>query len=300
VESFPDGQSALAAVQRQPPDLVLADIMMPNLNGFELLSAVRANEQTQFVPVILLSARAGAEARVEGLQAGADDYVAKPFTARELVGCIDAHLKLARLQKEYRDALSENDRRKDEFLAMLAHELRNPLAPLLTGLHLLRMPGNRRESVEEMYDLMERQIGHLVRLVDDLMEVSRTTRGNIELRKERLELAAVIQSAIEISKPLIVAAHHELNVDLPNAPFFIDADPVRLAQVFSNLLNNSAKYTEKGGRIWLTAYRENGSVLVSVRDNGIGIAAKMLPRVFDLFTQLRGSYLPQEGAEMAA
>ena len=288
VESFADGQSALAAVQRHPPDLVLADIMMPNLDGFELLKAVRANERTQFVPVILLSARAGEEARVEGLQAGADDYVVKPFTARELVGCVDAHLKLAQLQKEYRD-------RKDEFLATLAHELRNPLAPLLTGLHLLRMPGNRQESVEEMYDLMERQIRHLVRLVDDLMEVSRITRGNIELRKERLELASVIQSAIEISKPLIDAAQHELEVNLPAEPFLINADPVRLAQVFSNLLNNSAKYTEKGGRIWLTAYRENGSVVVSVRDNGMGIAAEMLSRVFDLFTQFRGSYLPQEG-----
>jgi two-component system CheB/CheR fusion protein len=132
---------------------------------------------------------------------------------------------------------------------------------------------------------MERQVQHLVRLVDDLLEVSRVTRGKIELRKERVELAAIVQSALETSRPLIEEAGHDLTVSLPSEPVYLEADPTRLAQVFLNLLNNAAKYTDPGGRIWLTAELAGNEVLVRVRDTGIGIPADMLPRVFDLFTQ---------------
>ncbi len=181
--------------------------------------------------------------------------------------------------------LSRADRRKDEFLATLAHELRNPLAPLRNSLAILRLPG-AAPAAEGLHEMMERQVTHMVRLVDDLLEISRITRGKIELRKEKVELAAVIRAAIETSQPAIEAAGHQLSVDLPQEPVWLEADPVRLAQVFSNLLNNAAKYTESGGQIRLAARPADGDVVISVCDTGIGIPAEMLPKVFEMFTQV--------------
>lgn len=172
------------------------------------------------------------------------------------------------------------------YLAMLAHELRTPLAPIRNALHVLRMSGGEGPVAERVRAIMERQVSHMVRLVDDLLEVSRITRGKIELRKEPVELAPVIRNAVETSQPLIDAAHHHLTLDLPAEPLRLDADAVRLAQVFANLLNKAAKYTNAGGNIWLTARRQGSDAVVSVRDNGVGIPAAMLPRVFDLFTQV--------------
>ena len=606
VEGCPDGETALAAVRREPPDLVLADVMMPRLDGFGLIRMLRADERTRFIPVVLVSARAGEEARVEGLQAGAEDYLVKPFSARELVARVETHVKLARVRREsaaalryrvrqfetllnvaplgvylinanfcvaqvnpialqifgnvpggvfgrdfsqiihllwdrnhaeeierifrhtlatgesyftperaefridrnvteyyewrldritlpdgcyglvcyFRDvsqqvqarklieenrdalresekravadleamtslqevgnycsrpgsdfhqcldkilnaaiaitsadkgniqlfdarsgilkiaaqrgfdrafldffaeagrnesaayggavhaahrvvieditrshmfreqaslrvlldagvravqlsplnasdgsvlgmisthfahphrpterqlrlvdlltrqaadflerkqaeeALREADRRKDEFLATLAHELRNPLAPIRNSLHILRLAGGEGRTAERVSEMMERQVNHMVRLVDDLMEVSRITSGKIELRKEQMELGDVVRSAIETSRPLIDAAHHQLALSLPTEPLTLEGDPVRLAQVLSNLLNNAAKYTAEWGQIRLAARRERSSVVVSVRDNGMGIPAEMLSKVFDLFTQV--------------
>lgn len=192
-------------------------------------------------------------------------------------------------------ALQEADRRKDEFLATLAHELRNPLAPISNGLHILQRPGIDGVTVDKIHKMMDRQIKHMVRLVDDLMEVSRITRGKIELRKERIDLAEVLQSAIETSRPVINAARHRLDVELSAEPLFLDADKVRLTQVIANLLNNAAKYTHEGGRIWLSTRRDESNALISVRDNGMGIPADMLPKVFDLFTQVGRTYHRSQG-----
>ncbi|HEX5055378.1 MAG TPA: PAS domain-containing protein [Gammaproteobacteria bacterium] len=181
-------------------------------------------------------------------------------------------------------ALYEADRRKDRFLATLAHELRNPLAPIRNSLHLLRMPIDDA-AAGRVHEMLERQIKHMVRLVDDLMEVSRITRGQIELRKEPLDLAFAIQSAVETSRPLIEAAGHRLEISLPREMLTLHADVVRLAQVFSNLLNNAAKYTEHGGRIALAARRDGAMAEVSVCDNGIGIGAEALPHIFDMFSR---------------
>jgi PAS domain S-box-containing protein len=183
-------------------------------------------------------------------------------------------------------ALRDADRRKDEFLATLAHELRNPLAPIRNSLHILRIAGSLDPTSESVCEMLERQVNHMVRLVDDLMEVSRITRGTIELRRERIELAAIIRSAVETSKPLIDLAGHQLSVALPKEPVLVDGDLVRLSQVFANLLNNAANYCDRAGQITITARREEGAVAVSVRDTGIGIAPDMLPRVFDMFTQI--------------
>jgi PAS domain S-box-containing protein len=526
-----DGEAALRLVHERAPDLVLTDVMMPRLDGFALLRALRADRAVAATPVIMLSARAGDEARIEGLRAGADDYLTKPFNARELLARIDGTLALARARREtevvleslsegfvavdaqwrytyinaaaeqmlrakreallgvslwdafpdalgspfeapyrrameqrvplrvdapfdalgvwpevsvypvangglafyFRDvkqsklleleraraqqalrdneaqlreladampqivyvtdgegkvefvnrqwreytgrewaqtmdlqpvvhpddlaslvarwekaqhagaplvaefrlrsasdgayrwfltrsipqrdeagrimrwygtstdidrqkrdgealrraheALQQADRRKDEFLATLAHELRNPLAPLRNAVEILQSPQSAA-SAAKVHQMMRRQIDHMVRLVDDLMEVSRITSGKIELQRAPVALSAVLESAIETSRPLIESAGHRLEVDVDAEPALVlDADAMRLAQVFSNLLNNAAKYTEAGGRIMLRARRDGERVVVSVRDTGIGIAPEMLPRVFDLFTQ---------------
>jgi len=185
----------------------------------------------------------------------------------------------------FEQGLREADRRKDEFLATLAHELRNPLAPMRNGLHIMSIAGLSNPSQRRAYEVMDRQLSHMVRLVDDLLDVSRITRGKLELRKERVTLASVIDSAIETTLPLIEAARHELTIDIGQAPVELDADPVRLAQVFSNLLSNSTKYTSAGGHISLTAVLADGGVEVRVQDDGSGIPQDVLPYIFNMFSQ---------------
>ena len=184
------------------------------------------------------------------------------------------------------EALKEADRRKDEFLALLAHELRNPLAPLRNGLQVMRLAAGDAHAVAKSRDMMDRQLSHMVRLIDDLLDVSRISRNKMELRRSRVLLADIVSSAVETARPAIEAAGHELTVSLPPEPVPLDADLTRLAQVFANLLNNSAKYTERGGHIWLTATREGAQVSVAVRDTGIGIPAFALPTIFDMFSQV--------------
>jgi PAS domain S-box-containing protein len=188
--------------------------------------------------------------------------------------------------RESEKSLREADRRKDEFLATLAHELRNPLAPIRTSLQLLHLGGTHSSSAQTVLEMMERQVDQMVRLVDDLMEVSRITRGLIELRKEDTDLATLIRGAVESSKPLIESREHQLLISLPCTPVPMHGDPVRLGQVFANLLNNAAKYTKPGGRIWIKAEVDGGGATISVKDNGIGLSADMLPLVFDMFMQV--------------
>jgi PAS domain S-box-containing protein len=187
---------------------------------------------------------------------------------------------------EAMEALHEADRRKDEFLALLAHELRNPLAPLRNGLQVMRLASGDAKVVAKTRDMMDRQLSHMVRLIDDLLDVSRISLGKMELRRSRVLLADVVSSAVETARPALEAAGHELTVSLPPEPIPLDADVTRLAQVFGNLLNNSAKYTEPGGRIWLTAKRDGDQVRVTVQDTGIGIPASALPNIFDMFSQV--------------
>ena len=203
----------------------------------------------------------------------------------EFLDTISRYVSIAyerlRLMKELR----VSDRRKDEFLATLAHELRNPLAPIRNGLQLIGAPALNTEALGRVRAMMDRQLAQMVRLIDDLLDVSRITRGKIELRKQRIELATVLTSAAETARPLIESLGHELLIMLPQQPVPLDADLTRLAQVFMNLLNNAAKYTESGGRIEVEATVQDSDVMVSVRDNGIGISAEVLPNVFELFVQ---------------
>ena len=429
VTAVGDGRAALNSIGADPPDLVLTDVMMPGLDGFGLLAAIRADDRTRALPVILLSARAGEEARIEGLRAGADEYLVKPFSARELMARVASQLELARLRREteealryrsaehetllnqapigvytvdadfrirevnpvampvfgdipggaigrdldevihilwapeyadeivriFRDTLAtgvphveaeraefridrqiveyytwrldritlpdgryglvcyfldispqvtarlkiaeseqqlrEADQRKDEFLALLAHELRNPLAPIRTGLELIRLSGDRPATVRRVRSMMERQVGHMVRLVDDLLDVSRITSGKIVLRRVPTTLTELVQSAIDSQRAAIDAAGITLTVGLPDRPCVVDVDPTRFVQVLSNVVHNAVKFTTAPGQIRVTANirpvpgSEEQELTITVADNGIGIAAEMLPRVFDLFTQ---------------
>jgi PAS domain S-box-containing protein len=208
---------------------------------------------------------------------------------RDAEGRIVGASKVARDVSDRRaaeEALKEADRRKDEFLALLAHELRNPLAPLRNGIEVLRMATADPQLLAATRDMMDRQLSHMVRLIDDLLDVSRLSRNRMELRRSRVSLADVVSSAVETARPAITAAGHTLSIVLPPEPVLLDADLTRLAQVFGNLLNNSAKYTPGGGRIQLAAVRRGDWVEVAVADNGIGIPESALGNIFEMFSQV--------------
>jgi two-component system, sensor histidine kinase len=213
----------------------------------------------------------------------------QPVRVMTLVSALRTAIKARLRQYELRDrmqALRRSDQQKDEFLATLSHELRNPLAPIRNALHVLRLAGSDEQTRARVIDTMERQTNNVIRLVDDLLELSRINEGRIELRRERVKLTSVLRSALESSAPLVEAAGHELMVEEPAAPLLLYADPVRLIQVIANLLNNAAKYTDRGGRVVLTARAEGSEAVISVRDTGIGIPADMLARIFDMFVQV--------------
>ncbi len=198
-------------------------------------------------------------------------------------------------RKQSEQALREADRRKDEFLALLAHELRNPLAPLRNTLHLLQLKGNEDDSLTPVVEIMTRQVDHLVRLVDDLLDVSRISQGKIELRRERIELAQVIKDAVEAVHSLYEAEDRELIISLPAGPIYLYADATRLTQVISNLLNNALKFTHQGGNVTLSARQAGGEAVVEVRDDGIGIPADQLDRIFEMFIQADASLVRSQG-----
>jgi PAS domain S-box-containing protein len=196
-------------------------------------------------------------------------------------------------QKEHEDllrhraeALADTDEKKNVFLATLAHELRNPLGGIVNAMNILLLMSKGNPTLDHPVKIIQRQAAHIRRLVDDLNDVARISRGKIQLKKERLELASVVQTAVDATRPFIESRGHRLNVSLPEAPIFLDADLIRLQQVFANLLANAARYTNEGGRITLSGTVQDAEIVVRVRDTGIGIAPEMLPRIFELFTQV--------------
>jgi PAS domain S-box-containing protein len=293
VEAVADGEQALEAVRRQPPDLVVADIMMPRLDGLTFLKRLRNDEALRDVPVMLLSARAGEEAQVEGLDAGADDYMVKPFSARELLARVGARLELTRMRKateqalrESEEALRDADRRKDEFLAMLAHELRNPLAPIGNASELLSRTLKEDERAQTAVGVIKRQIVQMTRLVDDLLDVSRITQRRIELKKRPIELASVIAQTLETVEPLLREKRHSLTMTVASyEPLYVMGDFARLTQCVGNVLTNAIKYTEPGGEISVRTSSDDENVFIEIADNGTGIPPELLSRVFDLFVQ---------------
>ncbi len=406
-----DGEAAFAQLLRDPPDLLLSDVMMPKLDGFGLIARIRATGSLRHLAVILLSARAGEEAKIEGLQAGADDYLVKPFAANELLARVQRQVAQARerqrrqqdmdmresyfrslidrapvmlwttddssnctyLSQQWYDytgrtpeqdlgigwlenvhpddlphtaeifatasrarepfaidyrlrrrdgayrwcidsgtprsdqegkwlgfvgtvvdvhdrtmlqqALTEKNRMQSEFLFTLAHELRNPLAPIRTGLELMRVRPTA-ENASEVQSMMQRQVDHMVHLVDDLLDMARLSEGKVELKRSSVMLGKVVHDAVEMSMPLVRAGEHHLALHLPEAEVPMCIDRHRIAQVLSNLLNNAAKYTPKRGRIDVEVRLEGQDAVIAVSDNGIGIDPRKLPGIFDMYTQV--------------
>jgi signal transduction histidine kinase len=268
---------------------------MPNVDGLALLRAIRADPSLRTLPVIVLTERGEMDARVEGLEAGADDYLVKPFSPRELLARVRANLELARMREAVErangreEALREANRRKDEFLSMLAHELRNPLAPLMYGIHLLGLPGADPEMVARTHEMLNRQLNHMGRIIDDLLDVSRITRGKLTVTLDRLDLGALVRQTVTDRIGTLESAGIAVECDVPAAPIWVNGDATRLTQLFDNILDNARKFTSSGGRVTVRLSADGSDAVVSVRDTGIGIERPLLPHVFDAFAQAEQS-----------
>ena len=340
------GRDALDKLMHQEFAVVLLDVSMPEMDGFETAELIHAHPRFEKTPIIFVTGIHISELdRLRGYKAGAVDYVAIPVVPEilrsKVMVLVELYCKrrelstlnqiLARANKQLAEtnaslqaektreleslnatlqganaelartnrslhreiaeraridkALQEADRNKDEFLAMLAHELRNPLAPMLNALQQLRLKPSEAQS-QWAQEVMQRQLAQLTRLVDDLLDVSRITRGMITLAREPLEVATLITRAVETVQPLLQERDHQLTLLIPPEPLRVNGDTTRLTQALANVLGNAAKYTDRGGRIALRCSREGANVEICVRDNGVGISPELLPRIFDLFTQL--------------
>lgn len=264
----------------------------------ECLSTWMQQQPTWSDLPLLVIARPGADsAIVASVMArwGSVAILERPTRVSALLSSVQVALRARKRQYQIRDQLADlenaratlqrNDHRKDEFLAILAHELRNPLAPISNALELLKRTGSSDPMLQKIGQMMSRQVGNLNRLVDDLLEISRITRDKIELKKVTVALDSILQTAIEASQPLLDSHRHQLHLSVPTGLPLLLADPLRLSQVFANLLNNAAKFTEPGGQIWLRVHQEPEALSISVRDNGIGIRPEMQARIFELFAQ---------------
>jgi signal transduction histidine kinase len=308
------GDEALLALMADEFALLVLDVRMPGMTGFELAQMIKERRKTARIPIIFLTAYYNEDQHIlEGYGTGAVDYLHKPVNPAVLKSKVSVFAELHRkgralevanrrlselnasLDQRVRDRtrklqesearLLEASRRKDEFLATLAHELRNPLAPVRNAIHYLKLRGPDTPDVHWASDVIDRQAAAMGRLIADLMDVSRINQGRIELRRERVALDAVLADAVETTQPQIDGAGHKLTVLQPPVKLMLDADRARLAQAFANLLGNAAKYTDPGGRIELRVVSDAGMAVVSVRDDGIGIAPNRLESVFEMFSQ---------------
>ncbi len=328
-------QALLALIDTEFALLIL-DINMPDMNGFELAQLIKQRKRTALLPIIFLTAYYSEEYHiVEGYSTGAVDYLHKPISPTVLRSKVAVFAELYRKTRECSVAnqallaevverrrtqdelrrlnlelerrveertaelvaaigelqraeadLRDADRRKDEFLATLAHELRNPLAPIFNALQILRLEEAHSPEVQWCEEVIDRQIRQMTHLVDDLLDISRITRGKLELRREPVKLRDVIQGAVETSLPHIQDGKHELTLDVPCGELILNGDLTRLSQILANLLNNASKYTDPGGKIALRTEANGGEVEIRVKDNGVGIPAEMIPHVFEMFAQI--------------
>jgi signal transduction histidine kinase len=284
-----DGRSALE-LSSSKPDLILLDLQLPDMSGLDVCGLIKSQPGTSSIAVLMTSDHQfSIENKVLGLEHGADGYLAQPFEAAELVAMVRSLLRMRHAEQESRersDRLLDADRRKDQFLAMLAHELRNPLAAATTALHLLEKDQDNPARQQRAREVIRRQLGNLGRLVDDLLDVSRVTRGKIELRKERVDLATLLGRVVQVARDRFVEDRSQrIDLVLPQHAALVFGDALRLEQVFNNLLDNASKYSEKGARIAVTLEAAGGECTVRVRDEGIGLSSESVERVFSLFFQ---------------
>lgn len=307
------GRDALRQLLEQEFAVILLDVKMPGLDGFETARIIRGRERTRHLPIIFLTAYERESRDVQEAYAlGAVDFLFKPLVPEILRAKVSVFVDLqqrtlevkrqgerlremerrqqeARIAEERKewenDRLREESRRKDEFLAMLAHELRNPLSPMVTGIEILKLLGLPEEGQRRACDSMERQIRHLIRLVDDLLDISRISQGKIEIRREPFDLTEAVRQALESVRSLIDERRQDLVEEIHDGPLRVYGDRSRVIQLVSNLLTNANRYTPTEGRIELVLRREGDEVILDVTDDGQGIRAEMLDRVFDMFVQ---------------
>ncbi len=309
------GLEALEKLMKDEFAVVLLDVSMPGMDGFETAGLIHEHPRFERTPIIFVTGVHITELdRLKGYKLGAVDYVSIPVVPEilrsKVAVLVELHCQRRELQQlnhaleeanttlqaektreleAMNRTLKEADRHKDEFLAVLAHELRNPLAPIRNAVEIMRRSAIEDAQLTWSRDVIERQVKHLSRLVDDLLDVSRITRGNINLMREPVTVGAIVARALETVQPLVTEQRHDLVIELPDEEVTVEGDLTRLTQVLGNLLNNAAKYTDPGGRIVLSARRKGAQLELRVRDTGIGIPPELLPRLFNLFTQVDGT-----------
>ena len=305
------GSEALAEVLRREFAVILLDVNMPDIDGLETAAYLRQYKKSAHTPIIFVTAYADEMQTAKGYSLGAVDYILSPIQPEILRSKVRVFVELFQLQQQTRlmaeqrvaleraetarKAAEDANRLKDEFIAMLSHELRNPLAPIRAATEVVRRIAPADPRLALATSMMERQVGHLVHLVDELLDVARMGRGRIVLKKEQLELARVIAHGLEPVRTLVELRRQTLAVSLPPTPVWLSGDFFRLGQVISNLVNNAAKFTREGGRIQVDATASRGQAVISVWDTGIGIEAQLLPRIFELFVQGERSLDRSEG-----
>jgi len=290
------GEEALELLLVHDVALALLDVQMPGMDGFQLAEFMRGNERAKHIPIIFVTAgSADGQRRFRGYEAGAVDFIQKPIEADILRGKANVFFDLYQQRQQiiaqrdalaaYADQLKAADKHKTEFIAMLGHELRNPIMAIGGGLYLLK---RRTDPVQQrdLQEKMERQVGHMTRIVEDLLDISRIGQGKISLKPEEIDLSTIVRSAVESSEPHIESAGHTLSVELPDARVGLMADHTRMAQVVTNLLNNAAKYTPAGGRVELVAAVAGDQAVITVTDNGIGIPKEQQGQIFEVFAQV--------------
>lgn len=284
------GLDAIRLVKETPPQLVLLDVKLPDISGMDVCRKIKEDPLSAHIMVLQISAsHVTTPDRVLGLECGADTYLTEPVESTELLATVRALLRLYKREEENRQLLvqlREADRQKDDFLATLAHELRNPLHPIRGAVELLRLNPSLDPETQLSRDVIDQQVNHLARLIDDLLDAARITRDKLELRKENLCLTDVIRGAVESSRTFLASHGHQAIVTLPPETVQLEGDSVRLTQILVNLLNNAAKYTPKGEKIWLSATVAGDRATISVKDSGVGIASDKLRHVFEKFYQV--------------
>jgi signal transduction histidine kinase len=300
VDFVGSARDALELLLRREFAVVVVDVCMPELDGFELAAMIREHPRCERTAVIFVSGVHLTEFdRLKGYQVGAVDYLPVPIVPEILRAKVNVFLELHRKTRELellnRDLearvvertaeLERAARQKDEFLAVLAHELRNPLAPIRSAAHLLTLPNAPAGIAGKAAEVINRQVNHLVRLTDDLVDISRITRGMVEITRAPIDIADVVTHAVEAGRPFVDSRRHVLVVDVPAEPLVVEGDFTRLTQVLTNIVNNAAKFTEPGGHIAVSARGRGHEAVVVVSDTGAGLTAEMIPHVFDLFAQ---------------